>query len=166
MFQILSTGVEMFTEPMIRVSKFSQKNSKPNTAWKVLVFGAFLIRIFSHLDWVWRDTEYDGGPCHMKPVHWFPLLIEGLVSLDRDLLHEWVQGSQENFEIIIVSIVNTTKFSCKSPEVFYEKKPFFKISQYSQENTCDTCVQVFFLMKLQTKKRLQHRCFLWILQNF
>ena len=28
------------------------------TAWKVSVFGIFLVRIFSHSDWMWRDTEY------------------------------------------------------------------------------------------------------------
>ena len=28
------------------------------TAWKVSVFGVILVRIFSHLDWIRRDTEY------------------------------------------------------------------------------------------------------------
>ena len=27
------------------------------TAWKVSVFGVILVRIFPHLDWIWRDTE-------------------------------------------------------------------------------------------------------------
>ena len=26
--------------------------------WKVPVLGAFLVRIFPHLDWIWRDTKY------------------------------------------------------------------------------------------------------------
>ena len=29
-----------------------------NTAWKVSVFGAFLVRIFPHSDWIRRDTKY------------------------------------------------------------------------------------------------------------
>ena len=29
-----------------------------STAWKVSVFGVILVRIFTHLDWIWRDTEY------------------------------------------------------------------------------------------------------------
>ena len=28
------------------------------TAWKVSVFGVFLVRIFPNLDWIWSDTEY------------------------------------------------------------------------------------------------------------
>ena len=28
------------------------------TAWKVSVFGVILVRIFPHLDWIRRDTEY------------------------------------------------------------------------------------------------------------
>ena len=28
------------------------------TARKVSVFGAFLVRIFPHSDWIWRDTKY------------------------------------------------------------------------------------------------------------
>ena len=29
-----------------------------NTAWKASTFGVFLVRIFPHLDWIWRDMEY------------------------------------------------------------------------------------------------------------
>ena len=29
-----------------------------NTAWKVSVFGGFLVRIFPHWDWIRRNTEY------------------------------------------------------------------------------------------------------------
>ena len=29
-----------------------------NTAWKVSVFGVFLVRIFPNLDWMRRNTEY------------------------------------------------------------------------------------------------------------
>ena len=29
-----------------------------NTSWKVSVFGVFLVRIFSHSDWIWRDAAY------------------------------------------------------------------------------------------------------------
>ena len=29
-----------------------------HAAWKVLVFGVFLVRIFPHSDWIRRDTEY------------------------------------------------------------------------------------------------------------
>ena len=28
------------------------------TAWKVVVFGIFLVHIFPHLDWIRKDTEY------------------------------------------------------------------------------------------------------------
>ena len=28
------------------------------TAWKVTVFGVFLVCSFSHLEWIWRDTPY------------------------------------------------------------------------------------------------------------
>ena len=28
------------------------------TAWKVSIFGIFLLRIFSHSDWIRRDTDY------------------------------------------------------------------------------------------------------------
>ena len=28
------------------------------TAWKVSVFGVFLVSIFPHSDWIWRDTPY------------------------------------------------------------------------------------------------------------
>ena len=31
---------------------------KKTTAWKVSVFGVFLVRIFPHSDWIRRDTEY------------------------------------------------------------------------------------------------------------
>ena len=30
----------------------------PYTAWKVSVFGVFLVRIFPHLDWIRRDAPY------------------------------------------------------------------------------------------------------------
>ena len=33
-------------------------NKKLNTAWKVSVYGVFLVRIFPHSDWIWRDTPY------------------------------------------------------------------------------------------------------------
>ena len=29
-----------------------------NTAWKVSVFGVFLVRVSLHLDWIRRDTQY------------------------------------------------------------------------------------------------------------
>ena len=29
-----------------------------DTAWKVSLFGVFLVRIFPHSDWILRDTEY------------------------------------------------------------------------------------------------------------
>ena len=29
-----------------------------HTTWKVSLFGVFLVRIFLHSDWIWRDTEY------------------------------------------------------------------------------------------------------------
>ena len=29
-----------------------------DTAWKMAVFGVFLVRIFPHSDWIWSDTEY------------------------------------------------------------------------------------------------------------
>ena len=29
-----------------------------STAWKVSVFEVFLVRIFAHSDWIWRDTPY------------------------------------------------------------------------------------------------------------
>ena len=29
-----------------------------HTAWKVSVFGVFLVCIFPHSDWIWRDREY------------------------------------------------------------------------------------------------------------
>ena len=28
------------------------------TAWKMSLFGVFLVCIFSHLDWIGRDTQY------------------------------------------------------------------------------------------------------------
>ena len=28
------------------------------TAWKLSVFRVFLVHIFSHSDWIWRDAEY------------------------------------------------------------------------------------------------------------
>ena len=43
------------------ILKFSQKKSKLTAkggAWKVSVFGVFLVCIFRHLDWIWRDTPY------------------------------------------------------------------------------------------------------------
>ena len=33
------------------------------TAWKVSVFGVFLVRIFPHLDWIRRDTPYLRKKC-------------------------------------------------------------------------------------------------------
>ena len=30
----------------------------PYTAWKVSIFGVILVRIFPHLDWIRRDTQY------------------------------------------------------------------------------------------------------------
>ena len=33
----------------------SEKGFLKPIAWKVSVFGVFLVRIFSHLDWIWRD---------------------------------------------------------------------------------------------------------------
>ena len=32
--------------------------SKVVTAWKVSVFEVFLVRIYSHLEWIWRDRKY------------------------------------------------------------------------------------------------------------
>ena len=34
----------------------SYDNGKTITAWKVSVFGVFLVRVFPHLDWIRRDT--------------------------------------------------------------------------------------------------------------
>ena len=35
--------------------------------WKVTgVFGIFMVRIFPHLDWIWRDTEYLWGKIGTK----------------------------------------------------------------------------------------------------
>ena len=36
---------------------FSIFFNKTYTAWKVSVFGVFPVRIFPHLDWIWRDTK-------------------------------------------------------------------------------------------------------------
>ena len=33
------------------------------TAWKVAVFGVFLVHIFPHLDWIQRDTEWKVSKC-------------------------------------------------------------------------------------------------------
>ena len=44
------------------------------------------------------------------------------------------------------------------------KKVFLKISQNLHENTCTTVS--FFDKEPLLKKRLYHRCFLWILRNF
>ena len=60
-------------------------------------------------------------------------------------------------------------FLQKQPlEVFFEKKLFWKILQYSQENTC---AGASFLIQLQAldfskKKHSNISVFLWILQNF
>ena len=39
------------------VKKGSRRRNK-NTAWKVSVFGVFLVRTFPHSEWIWRDTPY------------------------------------------------------------------------------------------------------------
>ena len=31
---------------------------KSGTGWKVSVFGVFLVRIFPHTDWIWRENPY------------------------------------------------------------------------------------------------------------
>ena len=41
----------------VKVFPFSQLY----TAWKVSVYGVFLVRIFPHSDWIRRDTEYSVG---------------------------------------------------------------------------------------------------------
>ena len=38
--------------------KYLIKELKTNTAWKVSVFGVFLVPILSHLDGLQRDTEH------------------------------------------------------------------------------------------------------------
>ena len=37
-------------------SNLARNTWKVFTAWKVSVFGVILVRIFSHSDWIWRDT--------------------------------------------------------------------------------------------------------------
>ena len=43
---------------MEEINPTSDINSLINTAWKVSVFGVFLVRFFPHSDWIWRDTPY------------------------------------------------------------------------------------------------------------
>ena len=77
---------------------------------------------------------------------------------------------------ILVSILHNLKFHLQKllPEVFYKKKLFLSISQYSQETTC---VGVFFnKVKLKVSRYSLENTFLgfssttgvflWILQNF
>ena len=33
-------------------------HTRPSHCLKGSLFGVFLVRIFPHLDWIWRDTEY------------------------------------------------------------------------------------------------------------
>ena len=40
------------------LSRPSNSFAETFTAWKVSVFGVFLVRIFPHSDWMRRDTEY------------------------------------------------------------------------------------------------------------
>ena len=43
------------------------------TAWKVSVFGVFLVCIFPHSDWIWRNTPYPSVffiQCLSKPISW------------------------------------------------------------------------------------------------
>ena len=57
------------TKKLLLAFKYSKKNfrdtrhspcanSSLSTAWKVSAFGDFLLLIFSHSDWIQRDTEY------------------------------------------------------------------------------------------------------------
>ena len=41
-----------------RIFHWNAISAKKLTAWNVSVFGAFLVRIFKYLNWIWRDTEY------------------------------------------------------------------------------------------------------------
>ena len=48
--------VLLFWEGVLRRSK--KLHISLFKAWKVFVFGVFLVRIFPHLDWIGRDTQY------------------------------------------------------------------------------------------------------------
>ena len=47
--------VHYFQKKFVSIKFFI--HSKSCTAWKVSVFGLFLIRVFPHSDWIWKDTE-------------------------------------------------------------------------------------------------------------
>ena len=40
-----------------------QNNTVSDTVWKLSVIGNYLVRIFSHLDWVWRNFPYLSAFC-------------------------------------------------------------------------------------------------------
>ena len=53
---ILGTEEYRSTKIFLLILHFFLLSFQINTEWKVSVFGVFLVLIFSHLDWVRRDT--------------------------------------------------------------------------------------------------------------
>ena len=61
------------------------------TAWKVSVFRVFLVRIFSHLDWIRRDTEqeYECGKYGSEKLQIRTLFMQWVFLRGHQLTHFW-----------------------------------------------------------------------------
>ena len=77
-----------------------------------------------------------------------------------------ITSKSRSGQLLLLVLLNPTSkntFQKQSPEVFYKKKVFLKISQNSQQNTC---VSLFFKKVAGLGPDFGTGVFLWILQNF
>ena len=72
-FYLISFSVKLyFKRTFYSIMQTLLMVGSKHTAWKVYLFGVILVRIFPHLEWIQRDTEYlsvlspNAGKCGSK----------------------------------------------------------------------------------------------------
>ena len=121
-----------------------------NTAWKVSVFGDFLICIFRHLDWIRRDTSYlfvfslNAGKYRPEKLQIRTLFTQSKGQMNPQSTCFSIRASNSKF-----SKLHRTKHFVREINT-NETKP--KQSQFNLSKTSNTIVLWFSFWKLITKK--------------
>ena len=160
---------------------FSTTKFITNTAWKVSVFGVFLVRIFLYSDWIPRDTEYLSvvssnagkyGPEKLLKrtlfTQWNLLSIAKTQMFDSDLV-----GVQQDFQMFY-RILNTSlygvhrikeaatlkfrKIDRKAPvsESLFQQSCRREACNSIKKGDCDTDVFLWISKKFKTVFFMEH----------
>ena len=57
-YSLMDHHIHLYLKKMLNSFIRAKSFAATNTAWKVSVFRVFVVCIFSHSDWIWRDTPY------------------------------------------------------------------------------------------------------------